>query len=77
MKPLLSRGFESAYSWRWNAGSGIWKSMGQILFPTIRSRIHLQLRLFAVSATKFSIGKAGRAALERRAGSGSAVSGIR
>lgn len=34
--------------------------MRQIFCPTIRNRIHLQLKLFAVSAEKFSIGKAGR-----------------
>ena len=67
----------SRFAWRWNAGNGIWKSMGQIPFPTIRSRIHLRRRLYAVSAARFSIGRAGRAVPGRRAGFGSAVNGIR
>lgn len=77
MKPLLSHGSGSARSWRWNAGNGSWKSMGQIPFPTIRNRIHLRRRSFAGNATKCSIGKAGRAVRGKHAGYGSAVNGIR
>lgn len=77
MKSSLSRGFGSVYSCRWNAGSGIWMSMGQIPFPAIQSRIHLRRRLFAVSAVRFFTEKDGRVALGRRTGFGSAVNGIR
>lgn len=77
MKPSLSNGFRDAHSWRWNAGNGTCKRMGQVPFLTIRNRIHLRRRLFAVRAARFFIGKVGRAVPGRYAGYGSVVSDIK